>query len=218
MPHVPYYSSVVWERELEVLEEAIRRLSAEYDAFLYGSATHPPIESRKHVEQMIRRLTGVTFDAAAERYRFATLQGRYTLLTERWERLQGEKESGRRPGIYGHFVPGTERPSRPAGLPAPATGSRPNVSGASSVEAPRAVASADRQLFETYLGARRARGENVDGYVFEKFAESLARERARLKERLGTDEVLFEVAEREGKIKLIAKRGERGGGPSGDEK
>ena len=41
-PHVPYYSSVAWERELEVLEEAIRRVNAEYDAFLYGTASRPP--------------------------------------------------------------------------------------------------------------------------------------------------------------------------------
>jgi hypothetical protein len=190
---------VAWERELEVLEEAIRRVNAEYDAFLYGSASRPPVESRKRVDQMIRRLSGVTFDAAADRYRFATLQGRYTALTERWERLQGEKESGRRPGLYQHFVPG--------GQGSPPTGA-PNAARSRSVEASGAGARSDRQLFEAYLEARRARGESVDGYQFEKFTEGLARERARLKERLGTEDVVFEVAEREGKVKLIAKRGE----------
>jgi len=211
---------VAWDRELEVLEEAIRRLGAEYDAFLYGSATRPPVESRKHVEQMIRRLSGVSFDAAAERYRFATLQGRYTTLTERWERLQGEKESGRRPGLYGHFVPGAERPhGAGAGLDASAPASAPNAAGSRSVESPEPSAGADRRLFEAFLGARRARGESVDGYDFQKFAENLARERARLKERLGTEDVVFEVAEREGKVKLIAKRGaSEGGAPAGGRK
>jgi hypothetical protein len=204
---------VAWDRELEVLEEAIRRLGAEYDAFLYGTATRPPVESRKHVEQMIRRLSGVSFDVAAERYRFATLQGRYTTLTERWERLQGEKESGRRPGLYGHFVPGGERPHGAGGGPAaPAPLKTPNAAGSGSVEGPGASAGADRHLFETYLGARRARGESVEGYDFQKFAESLARERARLRERLGTEDVVFEVAEREGKVKLIAKRAAAEGG------
>ena len=211
---------MAWDRELEVLEEAIRRLGAEYDAFLYGTATRPPVESRKHVEQMIRRLSGVSLDAASERYRFATLQGRYTTLTERWERLQSEKESGRRPGLYGHFVPGSERPrGEGGGHVAPAPASAPNAAGSGSVRSPEASADADRRLFETYLGARRARGESVEGYDFQKFAESLARERARLKERLGTEEVVFEVAEREGKVKLIAKRGEtEGGAPLGGKK
>ncbi|MGE5276381.1 MAG: MXAN_5187 C-terminal domain-containing protein [Acidobacteriota bacterium] len=209
---------MAWDRELEVLEEAIRRLGAEYDAFLYGTATKPPVESRKHVEQMIRRLSGVSLDAAAERYRFATLQGRYTTLTERWERLQGEKESGRRPGLYGHFVPGADRPHA-AGPVGSAPGNAPNAAGSGSVERPGVSAGADRQLFETYLGARKARGESVEGYDFQKFAQSLARERARLKERLGTEDVVFEVAEREGRVKLIARRGPaEGDAPPGGKK
>jgi hypothetical protein len=186
---------VAWEREFEVLEEAIRRVNAEFDAFLYGSASKPPVESRKRVEQMIRRLSGVSFEAAADRYRFATLQGRYTALGERWERLQEEKEAGRRPGLYGHFAPGDD----------PAA---PNAAAARSVRTEEAGESADRELFEVYLRARRSRGESVEGHDFQKFAQSLARERARLKERLGSAEVVFEVAERDGKIKLIAKRGE----------
>ncbi len=201
---------MAWERELQVLEEAIRRLNAEYDAFLYGSASKPPIESRKHVEEMIRRLSDVSFDIAAERYRFGTLQGRHAALVERWERLQGEKEAGRRPGIYGHFVPEGQASPRKAGAPAPTAAAVPNAAPSRSVEDPETGARTDRELFETYVGARRARGEKVDGYDYEKFAESLARERARLKERLGTEEVVFEVAEREGRVKLIAKRGEGG--------
>ncbi len=204
-----YYRSVAWERELEVLEEAIRRLNAEYDAFLYGSALKPPVESRKHVELMIRRLTGVSFDAAAERYRFATLQGRYSALGERWERLQGEKESGRRPGLYGHFVPEAQGGARPGGAPA---GQAPNAAASRSVEAREGESRADRQLFDSYLAARRVRGESVEGYAFEKFVESLERERARVRERLGTEDFVLEVAERDGKVKLIAKRGERGSG------
>jgi hypothetical protein len=57
-----------------------------------------------------------------------------------------------------------------------------------------------------YLEARRARGEDVSAYAFDKFAENLSRERARLKDKLGDSDIVFEVAEREGKVKLIAKR------------
>lgn len=96
-------SGAGFERELLVLEQSLRRLSAECDAFLYGSATRPPVETRKHIEEMLRRLNASESMSAAERYRFATLQGRFSTLTERWERLLGEKEAGRRPGLYGHF-------------------------------------------------------------------------------------------------------------------
>jgi len=194
---VPYYSSVGFERELRVLEEAIRRLTGEYDAFLYGSTagSKPPVESRKHVDQMIRRLSTITLDDAADRYRFSTLQGRYTTLAERWERLQGEKEAGRRPGLYGHFA--TEPPH---------SGTSNAGASASVRDRGSAAATPDRLLFERYVGARRARGESVDAYVFEEFAESLEKERMRLKEKLGA-EIVFDVAERDGRVKLVARRG-----------
>ena len=116
-------SEAGFERELLVLEQSIRRLTAECDAFLYGSASKPPVEGRRHIEEMLRRLNASDSMSSAERYRFSTLQGRFFALVERWERLLGEKESGRRPGLYGHFreaSQGLRRPLRPptrAGLP-----------------------------------------------------------------------------------------------------
>ena len=205
---------MAFDREFEVLEEAIRRLSAEYDAFLYGGAKRPPTESRRHVDQMIRKLSAVALDAAADRYRLSTLQGRYTAMLERWDRLQGEKESGRRPGLYGHFAAGGGASARPT-PDAAAAAAPPNAASAASVNATETRASGgDRGLFQRYLDARKARGESVEGYEFDQFAANLAQERARLKARLGTDDVVFDVAERDGKVKLVARRGARPDGSS----
>ena len=201
-----------FDREFHVLEEAIRRLSAEYDAFLYGGATRPPVESRKHVDQMVRKLSAAQLDAAADRYRFNTIQGRYATMLERWDRLQAEKESGRRPGLYGHFGPGGE-PARPASAGTPSASAAPNAAPASSVDVAETRASGDRGLFQKYLDARKVRGESVEGYEFDQFAANLSQERARLKEKLGTDDVVFDVAERDGKVKLVARRAARAGNP-----
>jgi hypothetical protein len=139
--------------------------------------------------------------SAAERYRFSTLQGRFSALTERWERLQEEKEAGRRPGLYGHFRE----------VPAAHT---PNTSAPSSVqeERPPASGSSDRDLFEKYLNARKARGEDVSGYRLEGFLEGLERERRKAGERLGSGEIIFEVTERDGRVRLIAKKKPRSTG------
>jgi hypothetical protein len=209
---------VAFDRELEVLAEAIRRLSAEYDAFLYGGANRPPTESRKHVDQMIRKLSAASLDAAADRYRFSTLQGRYTAMLERWDRLQGEKESGRRPGLYGHFAPGAGGAPPRAGAAAGPEAEALNAAASASVNAAETRASSgDRSLFQRYLDARKARGESVEGYEFEQFAANLAQERSKLKAKLGTDEVVFDVAERDGKVKLVARRSARPAGPSSGE-
>jgi hypothetical protein len=186
-----------------VLDQALRRLAAEYDAFLYGSLKKPPIEIRKHVEEMVRRLNASESMSSAERYRFSTLQGRFATLTEKWERLQGEKEAGRRPGLYGHFQP-VSHPAEP---------SPPNAAGPGSVTEERhAAASAaaasdpDRELFDRYVAAKKAMGEDVSGYRLEGFLEGLERERRKVRERFGSAELVFEVADRDGRVRLIARK------------
>ena len=195
-----------FERELRVLEEALRRLSAEYDAFLYGSVPKPPVQTRRNVEEMVRRLNASEDMSAAERYRFSTLQGRFSALCDRWEKLQGEKEAGRRPGIYGPFREGA---GGPPGHSAPA----PNAGKPASVQEERRAAppEPDRELFDRYVAARKARGEDVSGYRLEGFVEGLERERRKVRERLGEGEILFEVTERDGRVRLVAKKKPRGG-------
>jgi hypothetical protein len=201
-------SSSGWDRELYVLDQALRRLSAEYDAFLYGSLKKPPVETRKHVEEMVRRLNASESMSSAERYRFSTLQGRFATMTERWERLQGEKEAGRRPGLYGHFQP----------VSAQSEPSRPNAGGPGSVTDERHAAAAgaaaagdpDRDLFDRYVAAKKAMGEDVSGYRLDGFLEGLERERRKVRERFGSADLVFEVAERDGRVRLIARK--KGGG------
>jgi hypothetical protein len=180
-----------WERELRVLDEALRRLSAECDAFLYGSDPKPPASTRKHVEEMLRRLNASESMSSAERYRFSA-------LTERWERLLAEKESGRRPGLYGRF-----QSPPPASPPPGANAER----AASVIQERRALpADTDRELFDRYVAAKKARGEDVSGYRLEGFLEGLERERRKVRERFGSSEIVFEVAERDGRVRLIAKK------------
>jgi hypothetical protein len=196
---------VSWERELKVLNEAIRRLNAEYDAFLYGSSTRPPMDSRRHVEEMFRRLSAAPPDAASERYLFSALQNRYSTLCERWSRLQAEKESGRRPGVHGGFaapISGERAAEKPAPPNAPAAGSVTEERGGGE--------SVDRELFDRYIAARRGRGDDVAGLGFEAFRARLQQEAQKLKQRTGATEVEFEVTERDGRVKVVGRpRGER---------
>ena len=200
-------SEAGFERELLVLEQSIKRLSADCDAFLYGSTAKPPYEGRRRVEDMLRRLNASEEMSAVERYRFSTLQGRFSSLVERWDRLLAEKESGRRPGLYGHFRPGSA--AAEGGSPPPPA---PNAGLSASVQGERAAVPADpdRDLFERYVAAKKARGEDVSGYRLEGFLEGLERERRKVREKVGSTDVVFEVAERDGRVRLIAKKKTRG--------
>lgn len=191
---------MAWDRELQRLEDAIRSLNAQYDAFLYGSIAKPPVEIRRRVGVDIRRLNTTEPESPAERYRFSTLQARFNALCERWDRLQSEKEAGRRPGIYGHFTRlGSGMPESPP--------MRANERTPVSVKEEDAPPGTDREreLFERYREARKARGEDVTGLEFARFAERLTHEREKLKDHFGAVEIEFDVAERDGKVRLIAR-------------
>ena len=192
------------EADLLTLERAIAAVNAEYDAFLYGTGARPPVESRKKVERMIRGLGARDQEPAAERYRFATLQGRWNALCERWERLQTEKEAGRRPGLYGHFRPAADAVPAGAVNDGLSRSVEPGVRGEESASGAGA-GEHRRALFERYVAARRAAGDNGPAPEFDRFSDSLDRESERLRERFGGAEVEFEVTERDGKIKLVAK-------------
>jgi len=191
-----------FERELNELERAIERVNAEYGAFLYGAAARAPVESRRNVDRLLRRLSSVEIEEAAERYRFATLQGHYNSLAERWERQQAEKEAGRRPGQYASFAGPRMRPTGRAseGVARQA----PNAAPSASVvpEGP----SGDRGLFDRYLAAKKAHGEDVGGLDFKQFSENLERERQKVREKMGSDDFEFDVKDTDGRVRVVARR------------
>src|SRR5258706_946419 len=202
----PYYRSMGWDGELQTLESSLRNLNAQYDAFLYGSTHKPPVELPRRVGQQIRRLTTTEPETSAQRFRFQALQVRYNACCERWDRLQTEKEAGRRPGIYSHFVRlGGSETERPA--------ARPNARAAASVEKPEEAVEneimpgedPERDLFRRYVEARRAGGEDVARLRLDRFAEKLAEQRESLKAHFGNAEIVFDVAERDGKVRLVAR-------------
>jgi hypothetical protein len=174
------------ERDFSDFEAAIAKLARAYDVFLYGTHGRLPADGRKQLEAQARTLSSLQIDSAGERFRFNTLIGRYNAQLERWDRAVREKEEGR--GRFARGVP----------VSAPNTG--PPVSVQS-----RAEDSADRNLFERYVRAKRERGEEVSRLSFEKFREQLGRERERLKERTGRSDWEFDVAVDAERIKLAVR-------------
>ena len=66
------------ERELQVLEAELKRLEAEYNMFFAGRLPRPPWETRKRVEAMVKRLDRPHISNYGDRFRFSTLQSRFT--------------------------------------------------------------------------------------------------------------------------------------------
>src|SRR5512135_773769 len=83
------------ENELAVLERGLQRLHVEYERFFTGDARVPPNDTRRRMEDLLRRMAGMNIERAAERFRLQNIQSRFQSLTELWEKRFAAREEGR---------------------------------------------------------------------------------------------------------------------------
>ena len=180
------------DRELQVLEAELKRLEAEYNMYFAGRLPRPPWETRKQVEGIVKRLDRAHISNYGDRFRFTTLQSRFTKFVDLWDRGLRAKEEGR----SGPFVQ-----ARPAEARRPAKG-KDRVLGTTSFSDPLREIDKLRDLYDTLADARREAGQ--DNIPFHKFAELIRTQVTQLKQK-GSGEVAFRVAVKDGKVAFTAK-------------
>ena len=109
------------ERDLDVLERSLTALKVDYERFFTGELRTPPMAARRKVDELLRRVGNVEIERAAEKFRLQALQGRYTAMTELWDRRVSAKEEGR--GLFPS--PARPQPRRPRPCPRPPGGRSP---------------------------------------------------------------------------------------------
>jgi hypothetical protein len=100
------------EKHLTRLEGEIKRLEAEYNMFFAGRLPKPPWETRSRVDNLIKTIDRTHMQNFGDRFRFSTLQARYSAFVDLWDRGMRAKEEGR-PGPFSHLKAekaGTEKP------------------------------------------------------------------------------------------------------------
>src|SRR6188768_2028367 len=85
--------------QLARLEVELRKLEGEYNMYFAGRLPRPPWETRTRVNQLVERLDRSHIQNYADRFRFSTLQARYSTFTDLWDRGLRAREEGR-PGPF----------------------------------------------------------------------------------------------------------------------
>lgn len=180
--------------DLDLLEQSLTSLKVDYERFFSGELKVPPVPARKNVEQILRRIGNVAVEKAAEQFRLQAVQGRFTALSELWEKRLIAREEGR----------GPVRPSalvRPAEKPPPSPRADAGTSG--SV---KGFGRGDiRSLFERYRAARAAAGEDVSRLKFDRFEELVKKQAAEIRKATGASRLAFDVQVRDGKVRLVGR-------------
>jgi len=178
------------ERELQRLEAELRKLEAEYNMFFAGALPRPPWETRNRVEALIKRWDRSYIQSYMDRFRFNTLQARYTTFADLWDRGLRAREEGR-PGPF------TRKPAQPApGAPSD------RIVHVTTFSDPKKEIDKVHELYDRLMDARREVGDEV--VPFHKFVDLVKQQVTQLRKE-GSPEVAFRVAVKDGKVNLTAR-------------
>lgn len=174
------------DEELSRLEEYIRRLKIEYEAYFSGGKPRPPSDTVFRVEQVIKNFSS---DAGrlnvSQRFRFNNLSQRYAVHNDRWRKRLRHREEGREVA--------------PRRQPAEANFSAQIV----CCDPDREQAQVDK-LLDALVNAKQRVGERTDDLDPARFQKFVREKTRQLKQELGCDRVQFSVIIKGGRVRLTA--------------
>ena len=171
----------------------------EYNMFFVGRLPRPPWETRRRVEALVKRLDRTPPSNYGVRFHFTSLESRFGVLVDLWDRGLRAREEGR----AGPFA-------QPRSLVERAAISQDRVVAVVTLSDPARERDKVQTLFEDLVIARREAGQ--DAIPFPRFADLIARQVGAFREK-GYAEVAFRVTLKDGKVAFTA-RAMRGAGDS----
>ena len=78
--------AVNFEKQINRLEDDIRKLKIDFDIYFNGSTKRPPLEARARLESQIKRMLDNRSMTFSQRYQMNSLVSRFTSYRELWRR------------------------------------------------------------------------------------------------------------------------------------
>ncbi len=178
------------DEELRLLDFKLGQLKRDYDQYFLGNRPREPVQLRGEINKAIHKLTSSAIKNTAARFKFSSICSRYQSHRRQWDETQRRIEAG----TY-------ERHRFRAQIheDSGANGARSDGGSAGGT---------GEDLYRSYVDARLACGESVEGLSREKLERVISKQRAALREKFGDDsEFRFRVQIEGGKVRLKASRG-----------
>jgi hypothetical protein len=160
--------------------------------YFAGRLPRPPWETRSRVEGLVKKLDRSYIQNYGDRFRFSTLQSRFSAFIDLWDRGLRAREEGR-PGPF------SRKPAATARTPA-----KPKTRFCSWRRFRDPMKEMDKlhDLYDTLRDAREQLGEQ--NIPFHKFTELVKSQVSKLKKE-GAPEVAFRVSVKDGKLNFTAR-------------
>ena len=172
------------EEDLKLLEVKIKQLKNEYEQYFLGSRPREPAIGRSEVQKMIALYAQAPISNTGFRFKFNNLRARYFSFRRHWDETLRKIEQGTyERHVFKARLHEKKPPPPPAAAPGTATGG---------------------SLYDAYVSARQACGQEVASVSPEKLAAVLQKQEQAIRARLGCEKVQFKVVVEAGKAKLKA--------------
>jgi len=183
------------EEDLQVLDQKLKQLRLDYEQYFLGARPREPVLLRGEVQKLVALYSNVSIQNTAQRFKFSSLVSRFLTQRRQWDLVLRKIEDG----TY-------ERHVFKANLHARTESSAPAAAPAAREPSPEASLK-ESDLFDSYLEACRAVGQETAGLTRERLARVMEQQRDTLRQQYGCAEVRFRVVVEDGKAKLKATRG-----------
>jgi hypothetical protein len=184
---------VTIEDKLSRLEEDIRRLKVEYDIYFNGGSKRPPYDTKLRVESQLKRLGDDRSLGFAQRFHYNTLATRYNAFREVWRRTMKDREEGRDAFTLHRAAREAQEKEKPF---------KPSQFACADV---RHDVQTIKGLYDALMDAKRSCGEAGQDLSFAKFHRLVVERTEALKEKVGTDRMVFSVDVESGHVSFKAK-------------
>ena len=178
------------EEQLVRIEDDIRRLKVEFDIYFNGGSKRPPYDTKMRVESHLKRLGDDRTLSFAQRYHYNSLATRYASFRQLWRRTLQDREEGRGAGASRLAVRDSSLPFERAEFPC--TDVRRDV---------RTV----KGVYDALVEAKRNCGESTRDLSFAKFHRLVMERTEVMKDKIGSDRVIFSVDVENGHVSFKAK-------------
>ena len=164
-------------------------MKIEFDIYFNGGAKRPPYDTKLRVESHLKRLGDDRTLTFAQRYHYTSLATRYASFRQLWRRILQDREEGR-----GHMPVRTVTQDGPA--------FQRSEFSCSDV---RHDVGTVKGVYDALMAAKRSCGEGSRDLSFAKFHRLVMERTNALKEKVGSDRVVFSVDVENGHVSFKAK-------------
>jgi len=196
---------VTVDEELNLLDEAVRRLKVEYDVYFGGGSKKPPADTEWRVQSLVKKYSDSAKLSFPQRFKYNTIVQRYALYSDLWrQKLKIKEEGYRRPQDAMLGIQGMRREEEQAAAAALEGG---------APEEPFKIHCADadadheavRTLFNAMLEAKKKTGQPADASSFDSFKTFVKKKTEQIRGEYRCERVEYSVEVQDGQVRLKAK-------------